>query len=131
MPSVTGRLPTTRTPGPCRSGRHVRPIGRSGRVAAFPELTDRELEVLDLVARGRSNGDIARRLHLSEKTVGNNVSSILTKFGGSTGAEAIARARGRGWVMVPDPSPGSGHSATARQAVRPTGQETPVPPMPQ
>lgn len=74
---------------------------RSSRTVAFPELTDRELEVLELVARGRSNGAIAAELYLSEKTVRNNVSSILAKFGGSTRAEAIARARDAGMGQGP------------------------------
>ena len=48
--------------------------------AAFPQLTDREREVLDLIAAGRSNGQIASELFLSPKTVRNNVSTILTKL---------------------------------------------------
>jgi DNA-binding NarL/FixJ family response regulator len=69
---------------------------RSGRVVPFPELTDRELEVLDLVARGHANGRIAQSLYLSEKTVRNSVSNILAKLGVSSRAEAIARARDAG-----------------------------------
>jgi DNA-binding NarL/FixJ family response regulator len=64
-------------------------------VRAFPNLTDRELEVLELVAAGRSNGEIAQRLMLSEKTARNHVSNILTKLG-LTRSEAIARARDTG-----------------------------------
>lgn len=60
---------------------------------AFPELTSREAEVLDLMARGRSNDQIARALFLSVKTVRNNVSAVLGKLGVGTRGEAIARAR--------------------------------------
>lgn len=60
---------------------------------AFPQLTPREREVLDLVARGRGNHDIARRLALSEKTVRNHVSAILLKLRVADRAEAVARAR--------------------------------------
>jgi DNA-binding NarL/FixJ family response regulator len=63
---------------------------------AFPELTDREREVLDLVARGHDNRRISRDLFLSDKTVRNHVSNILTKLGAATRAEAVARARSAG-----------------------------------
>src|SRR4051794_14930370 len=46
----------------------------------FPELTDRERDLLELLAQGRTNGDIARTLFLSEKTVRNRVSTVLTKL---------------------------------------------------
>jgi DNA-binding NarL/FixJ family response regulator len=62
----------------------------------FPELTDRELEVLELVAEGRSNAAIASRLYLSDKTVRNNVSSILAKLHAADRSEAGARARAAG-----------------------------------
>lgn len=67
-----------------------------GRVVPFPELTDRELEVLDLVARGLANAAIARRLFLSEKTVRNIVSAIFGKLGVASRAEVVARARDAG-----------------------------------
>ena len=56
-------------------------------------LTDREVEVLDLLEEGLRNADIAGRLHLSEKTVGHHVSSILAKLGASSRTEAVRRAR--------------------------------------
>ena len=46
----------------------------------FPDLTDREREVLDLIARGDSNGDIARHLYISPKTVSNHISNIFNKL---------------------------------------------------
>jgi DNA-binding NarL/FixJ family response regulator len=63
---------------------------------AFPELTDREYDVLDAVATGAGNADVARRLQLSEKTVRNYVSTLLTKLRVATRAEAIVAARERG-----------------------------------
>ena len=63
---------------------------------AFPELTEREREVLDLVARGHDNRRISRDLFLSDKTVRNHVSNILTKLGAATRAEVIVRARNAG-----------------------------------
>ena len=62
----------------------------------FPQLSEREREVLDLVARGKDNRAIARELFLSEKTVRNNVSTILTKLDAPSRADAIARARRAG-----------------------------------
>ncbi|MYS92937.1 MULTISPECIES: response regulator [Streptomyces] len=63
---------------------------------ALPELTSREHEVLDLVARGLDNLAISRRLVLSPKTVRNHLSNILTKLQASSRAEAIVRARQAG-----------------------------------
>jgi DNA-binding NarL/FixJ family response regulator len=62
----------------------------------FPELTQREREILGLAARGLGNATIARELHLSVKTVQNNVSSIFGKLGVGSRAEAVARARDAG-----------------------------------
>jgi DNA-binding NarL/FixJ family response regulator len=70
---------------------------RSGApVGPFPQLSDREREVLEFVAEGRANAEIARRLFLSEKTVRNHVSSIFTKLGVTDRAQAVAKARDAG-----------------------------------
>jgi DNA-binding NarL/FixJ family response regulator len=70
--------------------------GAEGGATAFPELTRRERDVLDLVAAGRSNLDIAARLGLNEKTVRNNVSAVFAKLRVADRAEAIVRARDAG-----------------------------------
>jgi DNA-binding NarL/FixJ family response regulator len=57
---------------------------RGGPSQAFPELTAREREVLDLLAQGESNAAIARRFTLSQKTVRNHVSNIFNKLQSST-----------------------------------------------
>jgi DNA-binding NarL/FixJ family response regulator len=62
----------------------------------FPELTEREREVLELVAAGLGNHEIARRLVLSEKTVRNHVSAILVKLQVPDRASAVAKARDAG-----------------------------------
>ena len=62
----------------------------------FPELTERETEVLDLVAAGLNNAQVAQRLFLSPKTVRNNVSSILAKLQATDRAQVIIRARDAG-----------------------------------
>jgi DNA-binding NarL/FixJ family response regulator len=69
---------------------------RDYRVQTFPELTDREREVLELLAAGLRNSEIARRLILSEKTVRNHVSAVLTKLQVTDRAAAVARARDAG-----------------------------------
>ncbi len=63
---------------------------------AFPELTDREREILDLIARGVSNPEIAQRLVLSPNTVRNHISNIFSKLQVADRAEAIVRARKAG-----------------------------------
>jgi DNA-binding NarL/FixJ family response regulator len=62
----------------------------------FPDLTDREHEILDMVARGLTNPAIASRLVLSEKTVRNHVSNIFMKLQVRDRATAIVRAREAG-----------------------------------
>jgi len=69
---------------------------RVGGATPFPELTEREREVLDQVARGLDNLSIARRLNLSPKTVRNHLSNILTKLQVVDRAQAIVRAREEG-----------------------------------
>lgn len=61
----------------------------------FPELTDREVEVLDLLARGLRNTDIAAALYVSQKTVRNHVSNIFTKLDVDR-SQAIVLAREKG-----------------------------------
>lgn len=68
---------------------------------AFPSLSTREREVLDLIARGLDNRAIARRLVLSEKTVRNNVSTILTKLQVADRNQAIVAARDAGFGSTP------------------------------
>jgi DNA-binding NarL/FixJ family response regulator len=64
--------------------------------SAFPQLTERELEILDRIAAGRNNAQIASELYLAPKTVRNNVSTILAKLQATDRAEAIIRARDAG-----------------------------------
>jgi DNA-binding NarL/FixJ family response regulator len=68
----------------------------------FPELSTREREVLDLIAAGVANADIAKRLFLSPKTIRNHVSSIFTKLQVADRAQAIVRARAAGLGRQPD-----------------------------
>lgn len=63
---------------------------------AFPELTEREREILDLIAQHHPNAEIAERLSLAPKTVRNHVSNIFTKLQVIDRAQAIIRAREAG-----------------------------------
>lgn len=62
-------------------------------VTPFPDLTDREQEVLTLIARGLNNSEIAGQLHISMKTVSNHVSNIFNKLQVADRAQAIVKAR--------------------------------------
>jgi DNA-binding NarL/FixJ family response regulator len=62
----------------------------------FPELTEREREILRLIARGSTNAEIAGQLTLSVKTVRNHVSNIYSKLQVADRAQAVIRARDAG-----------------------------------
>ncbi len=68
---------------------------------AFDELTRREREVLEQLARGLDNATIGERVGMSEKTVRNNVSAILAKLGVHTRSAAIVKAREAGFGVTP------------------------------
>ena len=76
----------------------------------FPELTARERDILDLLARAWSNAVIAERLQLSEKTIRNNVSNIFAKLRVADRAVAIVRARDAGLGGC---TPATGHDLGA------------------
>jgi len=70
-------------------------------LAAFPQLTERELELLDLIAAGYDNAQIARTLVISEKTVRNHISNIFAKLQVSHRSRAIVMAREAGMGQNP------------------------------
>jgi DNA-binding NarL/FixJ family response regulator len=75
-----------------------RPAPGHARPVRLEPLTDRETEVLSEIGRGRTNHDIARRLHLSEATVKTHVSRVLTKLGLRDRAQAVVLAYETGLV---------------------------------
>ena len=76
------------------AGRMLASLDRSP-APAFPGLTERESEVLTLMAEGMDNREIAARLQVSAKTVANHVSHVLTKLQARDRVEAVLRARDR------------------------------------
>lgn len=84
-PGVADRLADLLTAGPVAA-------------RAFPDLTDREQQVLERLAHGLTNSEIAFELGISLKTVRNNVSNIFTKLEVSGRAQAVAKARDAGVV---------------------------------
>jgi DNA-binding NarL/FixJ family response regulator len=66
----------------------------------FVKLSPREIEILDLVARGNSNKIIARKLSISDQTVKNHVSAILRKLEVNDRTEAVVYALRNGWIRI-------------------------------
>jgi pimeloyl-ACP methyl ester carboxylesterase len=117
VPFEEGRLLASGIPGarfvPLESGNHLlledEPAWRrfvqelrdflpgSAGSASFPELTARERELLDLIAQGRDNAQVAASLGLSEKTVRNHITHIFAKLEVESRAQAIVLARDNGF----------------------------------
>lgn len=84
--------------GPKIASRLTTFFQRGGETAVVPfsDLTDREREVLKLIAQGKNNSDIAIQLHISSKTVSNYISVIFNKLRVTDRAQAIVKAREAG-----------------------------------
>ncbi len=78
------------------------PHGRmAGEGAPFDALTERQRELLELIAQGRDNAQIAATLGLSEKTVRNHITGIFARLDVENRAQAIVRAREAGFGVAP------------------------------
>lgn len=80
--------------------RRVMDIAGGRREATASRLTDRELEILDLLARGLGAGDVADRLFVSVKTVKNHLTNVYVKLGVRGAAQAVAAAYRQGLVAT-------------------------------
>jgi DNA-binding NarL/FixJ family response regulator len=89
--------------------------GPQPQTAPFPQLTQREREILDGVAGGLTNAQIGQQMFLSAKTIANNVSNILAKLQVAERAQAIVAARDAGLGRrTAGPQDGSGGPVTPR-----------------
>jgi DNA-binding NarL/FixJ family response regulator len=73
----------------------LKPVATQSKTS-FPELTERELEILRLISQGLNNSEITQKLVLSPKTVRNHITSIFSKLQVADRAQAIVRAREEG-----------------------------------
>lgn len=111
-PAVATRvLAQFRSHGDGAAGTAEGPAQKSSRLAGgaarlaplFVPLSGREIEILDLVARGNSNKLIARRLGISDQTVKNHVTAILRKLEVNDRTEAVVFALRNGWIRIDAP----------------------------
>lgn len=72
-------------------------VGQGSATGAFPELSDRERQILELMARGMGNAAMAKELGITVKTVRNHVSNVLTKLRVRDRAGAVLQARTAGF----------------------------------
>lgn len=70
--------------------------------SVFSPLTPREVEILDCVAHGNSNKEIARLLNISDQTVKNHITSILRKLAVNDRTQAVIYALRHGWIRLTD-----------------------------
>jgi DNA-binding NarL/FixJ family response regulator len=68
----------------------------------FAPLSAREIEILDYIARGNSNKEIARALKISDQTVKNHITSILRKLAVNDRTQAVVLALRKGWIKMTD-----------------------------
>jgi DNA-binding CsgD family transcriptional regulator len=74
--------------------------GANEAAADFEELSERERQVLELIARGLDNAEIAQRLGISARTVRNHITRVFAKVGATSRAQAIVRARDSGFGLA-------------------------------
>ena len=87
-----------------RKGRELSQVDSSSE-SVFSPLTPREVEILDCVARGNSNKEIARLLSISDQTVKNHITSILRKLAVNDRTQAVIYALRHGWITIADMPP--------------------------
>ena len=80
----------------------AQPKGKPGEENALAQLTERELEVLKLAAKGMSNRGIALELSISVRTVQTHLSNIFNKIGVGSRTEAVVHCLRKGWITLED-----------------------------
>lgn len=96
------------------------PVGATRGVATARPITNRQLEILRNVARGKTNRQIGETLGISERTVRNHMRAILKRMASSDRTHAVVLAIGHGWIAIPiepegtaEPMPAAPSSAPA------------------
>ena len=86
--------------------KEFRELAAYGQEAApiFAPLSPREVEILDNIAKGQTNKQVAHALSISEQTVKNHMSSILRKLSVNDRTQAVVYAMEQGWIRIPDAS---------------------------
>jgi DNA-binding NarL/FixJ family response regulator len=97
--------------GPGKDVVIVAPPKALGGPAEAEGLSERELEVLLMVARGMSNHQIASSLHLSEATIKRHLANIYPRIGVSSRGEAVRKALSRKWISARDITSGEAREA--------------------
>jgi len=82
--------------------RFTTPLEKSGETVSSQDLSERELEILRLAAKGMSNRDIANELFLSRRTVQAHLSNVFRRMGVGSRTEAVLHALTRGWLTFDD-----------------------------
>jgi len=82
--------------------RFARPPSEPPEERVLDQLTERELEVLTLAARGMNNRDIARHLNLSVRTIQAHLSTVFSKMQVGSRTEAVVQALQKGWLKLED-----------------------------
>ncbi len=82
--------------------RFSHPPDKPAKESVLDQLTERELEVLKLAAKGMSNQDIARHLSLSKRTVQAHLSTVFGKMRVGSRTEAVVLALQKGWITIED-----------------------------
>jgi two-component system, NarL family, response regulator DegU len=83
------------------AGRGARATPANRESATPRPVTDRQLEILVYVARGKTNREIGETLGISERTVRNHMRSILQRLSSSDRTHAVVLAIGNGWIAIP------------------------------
>lgn len=94
-------MPNNRAAEVVSGGPQERADGTSGAPASRGPLTDRQLEILVEVARGRSNRAVGKVLGISERTVRNHLRTISKKLATSDRTRAVVLSIERGWIAIP------------------------------
>ena len=82
--------------------RFTTPLEKPGEIVPSQDLSERELEILRLAAKGMSNRDIANELFLSRRTVQAHLSNVFRRMGVGSRTEAVLHALTRGWLTFDD-----------------------------